>query len=159
MLRCVMLASPLALLLLLAGPGTTGDKKADKNLEAELKKITGTWNPDSVLYNGVEWAKKTPFRFVVEGEKVTVTGTAEIRLDYAKLKFSLDPRATPKILDMTITEGIQKGLTIEGIYEFKGEDELRICGKYAGKDRPAEFSSPGGSGIVLLIMKREKKKE
>ena len=34
------------------------------------------------------------------------------------------------------------------------DDELRICAKVFGTDRPSEFKSPDGSSIVLLKLKK-----
>jgi len=55
---------------------------------------------------------------------------------------------------MTITAGIQKDALIPGIYELK-KDELKICARVFGNDRPTEFASPAGSSVVLLILRRD----
>ena len=36
------------------------------------------------------------------------------------------------------------------------DDELRLCAKVFGKDRPSEFAAPGGSSIALVVLKRVK---
>jgi uncharacterized protein (TIGR03067 family) len=59
-------------------------------------------------------------------------------------------------MDITIAAGSQTDATMEGIYELK-DDELRICAKVFGKDRPSEFAAPEGSSIVLLTLKRAAK--
>ena len=63
-------------------------------------------------------------------------------------------------MDITISDGTQKGAAIEGIYEFKGQksEELRILAKIFGMDRPTEFSSPDGGSIALLVLKRSTEK-
>ena len=44
---------------------------------------------------------------------------------------------------------------MEGIYQLK-DDELKICLKVLGGDRPSEFNAPEGSSIVLMVLKRNK---
>ena len=35
-------------------------------------------------------------------------------------------------------------------------DEIKVCAKVIGKERPAEYASPENSRIVLMVLKREK---
>ena len=101
------------------------------------------------------WAEKYKLKFVFKGDQASVEGNAAVKKEYAKISFKLDPSTTPGCVDMTIGAGVQKDAVIEGIYQLK-DDELRICARVFGKDRPIEFSSPEGSSIVLLVLKREK---
>jgi uncharacterized protein (TIGR03067 family) len=125
------------------------EKKADK--------LDGTWVPSKLVYNGKDLTNdnKVKFKLVFKGKQVTVAGTEAVEKEYAKLTFKLDPSTTPKLIDLTVSAGIQKDAVMEGIYELT-KDELKICTKVFGKDRPAEFSSPMGSSIVLLVLKRDK---
>lgn len=68
----------------------------------------------------------------------------------------IDPTKTPKTVDLTITEGDGKGDVLLGIYEFE-EEGRKVCFAQPGKERPAEFSSPPGSGRILARLKRVKK--
>jgi uncharacterized protein (TIGR03067 family) len=122
----------------------------------ELEKLNGAWTTASIEYNGKqheELAKQ--LRFVFKGDTATVEGSAAVRKEYAKLTFKLDPSTTPKLLDLTVLAGVQKDAVMEGIYEMK-DDELKICLKVLGKERPTEFASPAGASIALLVLKREK---
>jgi uncharacterized protein (TIGR03067 family) len=98
------------------------------------------------------WAK---FKFVFKDDVVTVEGEAKLTKEYGKIKVKLDPAATPKLMDLSIAVGSQKDASIEGIYELK-EDELRICAKVLGSERPNKFESPDGTSVVLLKLKRVK---
>jgi len=84
-----------------------------------------------------------------------VEGSNTVKKDYGKLTMKLDPSTTPKCVDIVITGGDQKDAVLEGIYELQG-DTLKICAKVIGKERPGQFTSPEGSNIVLVVLKREK---
>ena len=86
-------------------------------------------------------------------EEVVVEGNDKVKQEYARFKIKIDPTTMPKLFDIKVSAGVQKDATMEGIYEFKGK-ELRICLKVFGMDRPAEFSSPDGKSIALLVLKR-----
>jgi len=68
----------------------------------------------------------------------------------------LDPSKSPKTIDMTLTEGPNKGAVMLGIYEIDG-DTLKACFDPQGKKRPTEFKSAPGSAHFLNIHKRIKK--
>ena len=67
----------------------------------------------------------------------------------------LMPSAKPKALDITGTEGPNKGKTILAIYERKG-DTLRICYELSGKGRPTEFKTEAGTQLFLVEYQRQK---
>jgi uncharacterized protein (TIGR03067 family) len=138
---------PVVACLLVAASDT--DEAAKKDLD----KLRGTWETASLTYNGKDHAADAKFRFVFKGDQAVVTGNQAIEKEYAKLKFKLDPTTTPRCADITVAGGVQLNAVIEGIYELKG-DELRLCLKVFGQDRPLEFASPAGSSIALLVMKR-----
>jgi uncharacterized protein (TIGR03067 family) len=68
----------------------------------------------------------------------------------------LKPSAKPKAMDITGTEGPNKGKTIPAIYELDG-DTLRICYDLSGKKRPTEFRTTEGTQLFLVTYKREKR--
>jgi uncharacterized protein (TIGR03067 family) len=67
----------------------------------------------------------------------------------------LNPSATPKALDITGTEGPNKGRSIPAIYDREG-DTLRICYDLSGKSRPTAFKSAEGTKLFLVTYQREK---
>src|SRR5947209_17622248 len=79
------------------------------------------------------------------GEQVLFQGT--IRLDPAK---------EPKEIDFTDVSGENKGKTGKGIYQVDG-DTLKIChGMPTNPERPKEFASKPGSGLFVVVWKRQK---
>jgi uncharacterized protein (TIGR03067 family) len=134
---------------LLAADGASPAKK-------ELAKLAGSWSMAELHWNGKDMTgnPKVAFRFVFKDDVVIVEGSDAVRKEYARLKVKIDPTTTPKIMDFTVAAGVQKDAVLEGIYELKG-DQLRICAKVFGQDRPGEFASPEGSSIVLLTLKRQ----
>ena len=144
-----------ALLFVVTSLTAAGDDK-DKAIKEDRKKYEGTWQVVSLEVNGNKSAEEDAKKITVVNEadgkwaievegKVVARGTSEI-----------DPTKKPKTVDLTMTEGEDKGKTSLGIYEF-GEDSRKVCLAPAGKARPAEFSSTAANGHVLAVLKRMKK--
>ncbi|HJZ59542.1 MAG TPA: TIGR03067 domain-containing protein [Gemmataceae bacterium] len=115
--------------------------------------IQGIWLPSAAEFGGKmfpEEVRKT-IKLVVEGDKYTVTVGKEVDRGTVKL----NPAAKPKELDITGTDGPNKGMTILAIYERDG-DTLRVCYDLSGKSRPTEFKTKEGTQLFLVTYKREK---
>ena len=130
----------------------------DDAKKTDEEKIQGVWTFDSGKADGQDLQG-------AEGERIknsTYEFTAEKLIikfneDTREATYKLDPSAKPKTLDLVVS--IRGGEeTRPGIYKLEG-DTLTYCAKRpAGADeRPTEFESKEGSGIVLLVLKREKK--
>lgn len=63
--------------------------------------------------------------------------------------------SSPQALDVTPTDGVNRGKTLLAIDEVKG-DTLRLCIADVGRPRPTEFSAREGTGISLYVLKRER---
>jgi uncharacterized protein (TIGR03067 family) len=126
-----------AFALLLSGAGEpTGD----------LKKMQGAWEAVSFVVEGKELPEKErkTLKLVVKGDRGTFTMDGkEVHGQYA-----LDESASPRAIDITITEGPDKGKKKLGIYEIK-DGTLRLCAGPLGGKRPAKFASTPGSGVWL----------
>jgi uncharacterized protein (TIGR03067 family) len=136
----------LGLMVLLASVAGGGDSQDDDTL-------AGTWLPSAAELGGQPFpdeVRKT-IKLVVKGDKYTVTVGPQV--DQGTVK--LDPSAKPKALDITGTDGPNKGKTILAIYERDG-DTLRICYDLSGKSRPTEFRTKAGTQLFLVTYKREK---
>ena len=122
--------------------------------DAKTATIDGTWLPSSAEIGEKQFPDEVrkSIKLVVEGDKYTVT--VGDKVDKGTVK--LDPKAKPKALDITGTEGPNKGKTILGIYERDG-DTLRICYVLSGKDRPKAFETKAGTQLFLVTYKREKR--
>jgi uncharacterized protein (TIGR03067 family) len=138
----------LVVLLLGAGGGADDQKK-------ELAKFAGTWELAELTYNG-EDESKLAFKVTFKGDEATIEGNADVKSEYAKIKFKLDPSAKPKIMDITVAGGSQTDAKMEGIYEFK-DGQLRMCVKVFGQNRPTEFAAPADSSTVLMVLKKPAK--
>ena len=124
----------------------SGDAKNDGAIE-------GTWLPSSAELGGKKLddeVRKT-IKLVVKYDKYTVTVGAAV--DQGTVK--LNPSAKPKALDITGTEGPNKGKTILAIYERNG-DTLRVCYDLSGNSRPTDFKTKVGTQLFLVTYKREK---
>ena len=135
----------LTLVLPFAPAARSGDAKDDT--------IEGIWLPATAELAGKMFpdeVRKT-IKLVVKGDRYTVTVGKQVDKGTVKL----NPRAKPKELDITGTEGPNKGKTIRAIYERAG-DTLRVCYDLSGKDRPAEFKTKEGTQLFLVTYKREK---
>jgi uncharacterized protein (TIGR03067 family) len=150
-MRIVLVA--LACVVGIAASGARSDETAD--VEKEVKKFQGAWSFESVEAGG----QKLPaddFKGVVltfEGQKHTVRKDNEV-LQVGTQK--LDPSKSPKTIDVTMTEGPNKGTVMLGIYEIDG-DTLKVCFDPEGKKRPTEFKSAPGSQTFVNVHKRVKK--
>ena len=143
-------------LLLVGGPLLAAGDAKDEAVKKDRKRYEGTWQVVSLEVDGNKAAEEDARKITVINEadgkwaievegKVVARGTSEI-----------DPTKKPKTVDLTMTEGEDKGKTSLGIYEF-GEDSRKVCLAPAGKARPAEFSSTAANGHVLAVLKRMKK--
>jgi len=137
-----------ALVLVLAfSSAARSDDKDDETLQ-------GSWLPSAAELAGQEFpdeVRKT-IKLVVKDDKYTVTVGADV--DQGTVK--LNPSAKPKAMDITGTDGPNKGKTILAIYERKG-DTLRVCYDLGGKSRPTEFKTKAGTQLFLVTYKREKR--
>jgi len=115
--------------------------------------MQGTWLLSAAELGGNKFpddARKS-IKLVLKEGKYTVT--AGKNTDQGTCK--VDPKAKPKALDITGTEGPNKGKTILAIYELDG-DTLRVCYDLSGKSRPTEFKTKEGTQLFLATYKREK---
>jgi uncharacterized protein (TIGR03067 family) len=135
------------------GTGTRADDRAD--VDKELKKFHGVWTFESAEAGG----KKTPAD-ELKGLTVTFAGdTYTVRKGDEVIQAGtqkLDPSKSPKAIDVTVTEGLNKGAVMLGIYEIDG-DTLRVCFDEGGKKRPTEFKSAAGSETFVNVHKRAKR--
>src|SRR5262245_53406942 len=152
-MRIVLVALLCALVLAAsAGTGAREDDKAD--VEKELQKFQGPWTFESVEAGGKEVpaAEFKGITVTFAGDKYTVRKGDEV-IQAAKQK--LDPSKSPKTLDVTVVEGVNKGTVILGIYEISG-DTFKVCFDPEGKKRPTEFKTVSGSQTTLVVHKRAK---
>ena len=120
----------------------------------DSERVDGTWLGSKAELSGKPFPEELTrtIRITVEKGmyKVDVSGMSE------EGTFKLDPSTKPKSLDMTGTNGQNKGKQLLAIYELNG-DTLKVCYDLSGKNRPKEFKTTEGSELYLVTYKREKK--
>jgi uncharacterized protein (TIGR03067 family) len=89
-------------------------------------------------------------RLVVRGSKYSLS-LADTRLE---MSHQLQSDQRPRAMDLTVTEGADKGKTFKAIYKLEG-DTLTVCRSiHPDQDRPAEFGTKPDSGLMLVVWKR-----
>lgn len=80
-------------------------------------------------------------KYVFKGPHVTIfEGDREV----AKGTFVLDSRKSPKTIDIKLTEGQLKGMTVLGVYRIDGNTMLLS----SADQRPKELSGAGNAGLL-----------
>ena len=114
--------------------------------------IDGTWAPVSAEMGGQALPEESlrTIRLVLAGDTyaATVGGVTD------RGTFTLDPTQRPAAMEITGTEGPNKGKTIPAIYELTG-DTLKVCYNLGGSARPAAFDTEGNAGLFLAVYRRE----
>lgn len=120
----------------------------------DAKKVEGTWLPTKMELAGTPLPDEVmkSIKMVLEKDKYLVTVGAQKDEGTTKV----DAKAKPKAMDITGTEGPNKGKTFLAIYELNG-DELKICYDLSGKERPKKFETKPNTQLFLAIYQREKK--
>jgi uncharacterized protein (TIGR03067 family) len=142
--------------LVLTASGGSGARAGDKaDIQKELKKFHGTWTFESVEAGGKKESADDFKGMTVtfEDDRFTVKKGDEVILAG---KQKLDPSKSPKTIDVTVAEGLNKGAVMLGIYEISG-DTLKVCFDPEGKKRPTEFKSASGSQTFVNVHKRVQK--
>jgi len=116
------------------------------------QQLQGAWQAVKIVVGGrsVPAEVVTTLKYVFEGDKVTLW---EGDKETGGGTFSMDPTREPKAIDVSLTEGPEKGKTALGIYEVEG-DRLKMC---LEEERPAELRGAGKAALVEL--KRERPKQ
>lgn len=125
---------------------------ANNGENADREKIVGNWT----VLSGQEDGKPLPAE-KVKGSRVVITKDSitvhEENNQKQVMSYKLDPSTTPTQIDLTPTEGSEKGKTSHGIYALEG-DNLKICFALPGQQRPKEFTTKEGSKAMMFVMKR-----
>ena len=118
-----------------------------------MNPLVGTWVGVSVTVDGRVLPETT-----VQQLRLTLTQTQyktekgnEVLFDST---YTIEPSKSPKHINMIGTEGDLAGKAAEGIYSLDG-NTLKVCYTMPGKPRPETFGSPAGSGIYMVVWKRQ----
>jgi uncharacterized protein (TIGR03067 family) len=118
-----------------------------------LKELDGTYKVTSM-----EKVGKVATKDVTDSVKVSIKGEElliKVGDEEKKARIAVDSSKTPNTIDISPTDGPEKGKTFPGIYKFdKGELTLAFTEK---GDRPKEFKVEGE--VVVMKMKKDEKKK
>jgi uncharacterized protein (TIGR03067 family) len=133
--------------------GLAGVSVQAQKVTGDLKKMQGSWVMVSLIENGKEVpaAERQKRRLTIKGNVSTLTFGKEKSTG----TYKLDESKKPRTLDITLSDGEDKGKKMLGIYEFRGE-QLRICLAEVGGKRPTKFESTPGSFQALEVWKKAK---
>jgi uncharacterized protein (TIGR03067 family) len=147
---------PVQTLLVLALAMASADAPKD-DAKKDLEKLQGHWAMASAVFDGEDLDANlvSKLKFEAKGDQFTVKGDEETAKAYSKITLKLDASAKPHLIDFVVGSGGEKGTTIEGIYEWEGDDEFKVCAKIDGQARPTEFKSPENSHVALIVFKRQ----
>ncbi len=137
-------------LFLLSAPARPGSETPS---EVQDKQLEGRWDAVSFIRDGKD-ERQTPGKILL-----TIRGnvmTLKVGEETWKATIKADTGRKPHTLDISYESGPDKGKTIRGVYEVRG-DELRICHGDATRERPDEIASKKGSGYNVGVWKRLKK--
>ncbi len=142
-----------ALALGLVGGWARADERGEKAAKEEAKKLDGTWVPTEMELGGQKLPEAVvqSIKLVISGDHYAVT-TNEGKDEGTS---RLHPDKSPKAMDITGTEGPNKGKTFLAIYELDG-DKLKVCYDLSGKERPKEFKTQPNTQQFLAVYKKQK---
>lgn len=121
---------------------------------SDHSRMQGMWFPTTAEFAGNPYPEQIRKSISLEIKDSNYTVTIGEVKDIGTVK--LNSAASPREIDITGTEGPNKGRTILAIYEFDGEG-LKICYDLSGKARPKEFKTQAGSPMFLVVYGRERK--
>ena len=115
--------------------------------------LKGTWKLTEATLGGTKLpeAAIAPLRLELGDGTYALTGAESPD----RGTIAVDATKKPKSIDVTGTDGPNKGKTFPAIYELQG-DLLRICYDLSGKKRPAEFKSTKGTQEFLVTYQKAK---
>ena len=126
---------------------TNGDARDD------TRDMAGRWSASKAELSGTKLGDemRESILLVVENGRYTVTMGRETDQGTLVLNTAHDPKA----MDITGTDGPNKGRRMLAIYELS-EDTLRICYDLAGRSRPTEFRTSQGEQRLLVTYTRDR---
>jgi uncharacterized protein (TIGR03067 family) len=138
-----------------AGIGWTAAVEDDQGaaFKKELEKFAGTCQPVAAEKDGVKEpeADLKQTKVIFNGDKFTIERAGKT---VEEGWICIDPARKPRVIDLYSRES----KVVMSIYEWDGDDKIRLCGTHPGTEqtRPKLFSTTKGSGHVMFVIKRER---
>lgn len=141
--------------LLLAS--TLSLRAEDDAVAKEDKKFEGTWEVVELHISGQKLDKEvySNWTFTFKGKDYEQKAGDNV-LEAGKQ--TLDPSKKPMHMDIAVSEGEAKGEKQLAIYEWDGDDKVKICAaKHGETTRPEKFETKEDSGEMYFVLKRKAK--
>jgi uncharacterized protein (TIGR03067 family) len=119
-----------------------GESPRDEAVKKDIKQFQGSWKAVSIRNADGKQAPDDQVentRLIVEGNKFTLTS----RDTTITGTFTINPRATPRTIDVSLNSQDGKKVKLLGIYQVQG-DTRKSCFALPGKERPSQFTSKPG---------------
>ena len=120
---------------------------------SDLDRLQGTW----VLVAMEREGESVPAEDLKNGNAVYEQNRITLR-DGERVRrrgiVTLDASRKPKAINTWDRDGPYEDQTVPGIYELDG-DTLKLCFGRPGSERPKEFTTKAGPGVLFCIYKRK----
>lgn len=128
----------------------TGAAK-DAAIKKDKDSLQGAWSVITVTTDGkdADVTKLVGAKVIFEGDKA-IGKVIRLGKDN-ETGYRLDPTVKPKAIDFVHPDGT----TTPGIYLLE-DNKLKICNNPPKSSRPKTFETKGGSGTVLIILRRDR---
>ena len=150
----LMRLAAIVVLVATCGPANADDKDGRAAARKDLEQLQGTWMVVSMEREGeaipIEELKGRSC--VYEKDAFTLKSGDQPR---RRGLVTLDPSRKLKAINTWDLDGPYTDATVPGIYELSG-DTLRLCFSRPGAERPTEFTTKSGSGLILVVYQRKK---
>jgi uncharacterized protein (TIGR03067 family) len=155
-LTCLSCHAPGRLAARKAALDRVSDAKEDP-VKEELVKLAGTWQLVSSKKDGAEAPEEEVklTKIVIAADRYAIERSGKT---IEEGRVQIDPTKRPRTIDIYPTE--PKAKVELGIYEWDGDNNIRICITHPGSAqvRPSLFSTVKGTGHVMSVCRREKGK-
>jgi uncharacterized protein (TIGR03067 family) len=139
--------------LLVLATTTTGILPGDDRRASALNGLDGTWQAEEAELAGKKWpdeVTKSIQLVITKGKYLVKTAEGD---DRGTVQYMPDQK--PSAMDITGTEGPNKGKRFLAIYKLDG-DKLVVCYDLTGKARPQEFKTQAGTAMFLVTYRKQR---
>jgi uncharacterized protein (TIGR03067 family) len=128
-----------------------GDDSAQERMKREIDALQGTWTVSQARRNGKKEAALVDATVIVEADHFISKAGETMQ---ARGIFKLDIGKSPKKIDLTYTDGPEKGQRVRGIYT-RTKSTWILLFSAPGENRPDSFEKDSEPGFLSLILKQK----